>query len=412
MDKKKLILWSLYDFANSIAVVVFFLYYSQWLVVEKGVSDLWFNMTFAAGSILLVLTAPVAAAIADKTKRRLGGLRLTTMGTFISLFLTGLVVLKWPDHYIVSMILFTLGTFFYQFCFSYYNPMLEDVASRGQQGTASGWGQFGNWIGQIVGLLVTLPIARGTWHIFEGSARAQTLIPAAVLFMLFSLPLLIFFKEKQTQVPVAIDLKAEYRDIIPASRKLLKLPAVGIFLLAFFFFNDAIITASNNFPIYIQKVFAADDTLKTFLLVGILITAAIGAPLSGWISDRFGLKKALMIILAGWIVLFPALGLATNFTVFFFVAMVMGLWFGSIWTVTRAMLLELVPKPYVNQTFTFYTLMERFATLIGPLSWGMLVAFGPHAGGLNYRLAATSMAIFVFIGFLIARKLPEHGSHH
>ena len=56
--KKNIFLWASYDFANSIITIVFFLYFSQWLVVEKGVSDLLFNMSFVVSSLFLVLTAP------------------------------------------------------------------------------------------------------------------------------------------------------------------------------------------------------------------------------------------------------------------------------------------------------------------------------------------------------------------
>ncbi len=64
IDTKRLVLWSLYDFANSIVMIVFFLYYSQWLVVDRGVSDFWFNMTFV-GPIswgLIVTYLPRAGA--------------------------------------------------------------------------------------------------------------------------------------------------------------------------------------------------------------------------------------------------------------------------------------------------------------------------------------------------------------
>ena len=37
MNKKNIFLWTLYDFANSIVMIVFFLYFSQWLVIEKNV---------------------------------------------------------------------------------------------------------------------------------------------------------------------------------------------------------------------------------------------------------------------------------------------------------------------------------------------------------------------------------------
>ena len=46
MSKKNIFFWTLYDFANSIVAIVFFLYFSQWLVVDKGVPDFWYNMIF------------------------------------------------------------------------------------------------------------------------------------------------------------------------------------------------------------------------------------------------------------------------------------------------------------------------------------------------------------------------------
>ncbi len=59
MNRKNDFLWTLYDFANSIVTIVFFLYFSQWLVVDKGVSGFWYNMIFTVGSVLLLFTAPI-----------------------------------------------------------------------------------------------------------------------------------------------------------------------------------------------------------------------------------------------------------------------------------------------------------------------------------------------------------------
>ena len=72
---------------------------------------------------------------------------------------------------------------------------------------------------------------------------------------------------------------------------------MGLFLLAYFFFNDAIITSQNNFPIYVQRVFGASDTTKSMLLIGILLTSVVGAFVSGLIADKIGLKRTLSIVL-------------------------------------------------------------------------------------------------------------------
>jgi MFS-type transporter involved in bile tolerance (Atg22 family) len=72
---------------------------------------------------------------------------------------------------------------------------------------------------------------------------------------------------------------------------------MGLFLLAYFFFNDAIITSQNNFPIYVQRVFGVSDSIKSILLIGILLTSVLGAFLSGLVADKIGLKKTLSIVL-------------------------------------------------------------------------------------------------------------------
>ena len=49
MNRKNIFLWTLYDFANSIVTIVFFLYFSEWLVIDNGVSDFSYNMIFTIG---------------------------------------------------------------------------------------------------------------------------------------------------------------------------------------------------------------------------------------------------------------------------------------------------------------------------------------------------------------------------
>ncbi len=407
MDKKRLFLWSMYDFANSIVWIIFFLYFSQWLTIERGVSDFWYNFIFTASSILLLLTAPVAASIADKRKIKLPGLRITTVLSFVFFFLTGVIAAFYPSHHILAWIFATLAMYLYLFCFTYYHPLLSDVAPPEKRGLASGWGIFGNELGQISALLISIPLATGAIVLFHTSLRAQTLIPAAILFLLFSLPMLIFFKEKNVKQDVKINLKSEYKGIIRSTIDMFKLPGLGRFFLAYFFFNDAIITASNNFAIYLERVFGVSDTIKSLVLVGIIVVGAISAPISGWISDRFGWKKTLVGLLIGFAVIFPALAIISNFYIFLAVVIVMGLWWGGIWSVTRAIVIDLTPEYDLNQSFTFYTLMERFSTLVGPLSWGIIVAFVSQTNGLNYRIAIASMTVFILIGLYIARKLPN-----
>jgi UMF1 family MFS transporter len=179
---------------------------------------------------------------------------------------------------------------------------------------------------------------------------------------------------------------------------------LGLFLLSYFLFDDAIITASTNFPIYLQNVFNISDSVKSAILLEILITSSIGAFCSGWFAGKIGLKKALMIILAGWVVLFPLLALTYNLTVFIILSALMGFLFGSVWTVTRATMTVLCPKEKLSFGFSFYTLAERASTFVGPLGWGIVTSLFLGLGSTRYRIALIGMAVFVAVGLFFLKK--------
>ena len=413
MNKKNIFLWTLYDFANSIVMIVFFLYFSQWLVVDKGVSDFWYNMIFTIGSVLLLATAPILGSIADKNGEQHNYLNKITILTFLCFLGVSFVTLFFSNQVFLAALFFLLANYLYQFSFVFYNALLHYIAPRELWGRISGIGQTGNLLGQIVGLLITLPLASGTVYLVGETGRAQTFLPATIIFFILALPMLLFFKlSQQRKVDNKINLMNEYKNYWSQFKELITSPNVGLFLLAYFFFNDAIITASNNFPIYLENVFAVTDSTKTMLLAGILATSAVGAFCSGWVSDKIGLKKALMIVLGSWIIIFPLLGSVSNFKIFVILAIFMGFLFGAIWTVTRAAMTALCPKDKLNFGFSFYTLAERTSTLVGPLCWGLITYIFISLGATRYRVAMISMAVFVAIGFYFVRKVEIKEEAH
>lgn len=411
MQRKNIFLWTLYDFANSIVTVVFFLYFSQWLVIEHGVSDFAYNMIFTVGSVLLLVTAPVLGAIADQTGKERRYLAIVTLLCALFYFFTTFTALFLPQRVMLAALFFLLANYFYQFSFVFYNAMLRFIAPPAEWGRVSGVGQAGNWFGQMFGLLVTLPFAGGAVYLFGAAGRAQTFLPAVVLFVLLSLPLLLFLRlPRQSDDRPHVTFTAEYRDQWRRFYTLVKAPGMGAFLLSYFLFNDAIITVMNNFPIYLQNVFGVSDNVKSLLLLSILFTSAIGALISGWATDRLGIKRMLMILLVAWLIAFPAMGLLTNFPAFVALSVVIGLLFGSIWTVTRAAMTALCPQAQVNFGFSFYTLAERVSTLVGPLAWGLIVSSMTDVGALRYRIALIAMTLFVALGIFILRKTDIRSS--
>ncbi|HEY4505144.1 MAG TPA: MFS transporter [Candidatus Paceibacterota bacterium] len=406
MNKKNIFFWTLYDFANSIVSIVFFLYFSQWLVVDKGVADFWYNMIFAGGSALLLLTAPVLGSIADKTGRHQNYLNKITVLSFLSFLAVSLVALFFSGKIFLAVLFFLLANYLYQFSFVFYNPLLHYIAPRAKWGRISGFGIGANYLGQVAGLLIALPLAGGAIYFIGEAGRAQTFLPATILFFVLALPMLLFFKlPKQENQAYKINLKEEYKSQWRQFKDLIADKNMKLFLLSLFFFNDAVITVSNNFPLYLENVFGVSDKMKTILLAGLLITSIIGAVVSGYITDKIGLKKSLLVVIGGWIIFLPILGLNTNYNIFMALCIFAGFLFGAIWTVTRAAMTALTPKNKLNFGFSFYTLAERTSTLIGPLFWGLSTYIFIGLGATRYRIAMIIMTIFVAIGFYLVRKV-------
>jgi len=392
MNKKQLFLWSLYDFANSIIYINFILYFAVWVVVDGGLSDFWYNAIFAITTVILLFTAPVLATKTDLRGGRKYWLNIATIGTFVFYGLVAILA-GMNSNILLIALSFLIGQYFYQLSFVFYNPMLDDIADETNKSRVSGIGNFSSSLGFVVGILITLPFA---------NSRIIPLLISVPTFFVLALPMMLFFKESQKHVD-QID-NSLIRDEIRVSIKKMILfftaSAATPMLIAFFFFNDALLTVSNNYSIYLERVFQTPDTVKSVLLLAILIMSAIGSVIAGWLGDKIGALKTLKFILSGWVVALPLLALAPNFLMVTILTPIIGLLIGSVWTVTRSYLTSVLPKRDMGYGFAFYTIAERFATLVGPLTWGGIIWI-LDTKTIAYRIAVGSMTIFVIIGLII-----------
>ena len=402
--KRNVFLWVLYDFANSLVSIVFFLYFAQWIVIDRGISDLHFNLTFTISALLLLFTVPITGTLLDKYLRRITGLRYTTILTTI--FYGACALLAVNNKEIHALVFFTLGLYFYLLSFTFYTPLINDISKPEKRGLVSGLGITANYLGQFSGLLIALPFSNGTFSLFGSATRAETLLPSVLAFFIIALPMLIFFKEPKKESNKLV-FKSGIKEVISETKLLFSLSSVGLFILAYFLFNDAILTASNNFPIFLEQVWGVSDTIKTYILLGILITSAIGGTLSGYIADRFGHKRTLMFILCGWVIILPLIGFITNFTLFVIATTIMGLWFCSNLTVSRSVMSYLAPKGKHNLAFAYFGLAERASSFIGPIVWGLIVSNLISLGSYRYRIATLAVTGFIILGLVVLSKIKD-----
>ncbi len=395
--KLNVFLWTLYDFANSLVSIVFFLYFAQWIVVDRGIPDIYFNLTFTISAVLLLLTVPLTGQLLDKHFRRISGLRISTICTSLLYGSCAIAAVSGADTF--ALILFTLGLYAYLLTFTFYTPLLNDIASPEKRGKVSGFGIAANYLGQFAGLVIALPFSNGSLSLFNSTERAETLLPAVITFTLFALPMLIWFREPRKD-KVTLNIKSELRNTLIETKKLFLFPGITLFILSYFLFNDAILTASNNFPIFLEQVWGVSDTVKTYILLGILVTSGMSGLFSGMIADRFGHKRTLVFIISGWVFILPFIGLITNFTIFVIATTVMGLWFGSNWAVSRSVMSYLAPPQGHNLAYAYFGLVERASSFVGPIVWGLVVTNLISIGSDRYRFATLAITVFIVFGLI------------
>jgi len=400
--KKNIFLWALYDFANSIIAIVFFLYFAQWIVTEQGVSDFRFNLTFTITAVMLLFTVPITGSILDKFVRRITGVRVTTIFTILFYTLCAVAVLK--GHATVSLVFFTLGMYSYLLSFTFYTPLINDISPPQRRGLISGIGISANYLGQFTGLAIALPFSKGLINFFGASPRAETLLPSIILFALLALPMLLFFYEPK-QIPQKIFFKREIVNLWHQTRSLFIFPGVALFMIAYFLFNDAILTAANNFPIFLEQVWGVSDTIKSYLLISIVLTSAIGGTVSGFLADKFDHKRTLVFVLCGWVVILPFVAYVTNLKLLFVATSFMGFWFGANWAVSRSVMAYLAPPKKHNLAFAYFGLAERASSFVGPIVWGLVVTNLISLGSDRYRLAVLAITGFIVIGLFVLSKV-------
>ncbi len=402
MNRKRLFLWSLYDFANSIVLMASLFYFSQWLVIDQGKPAWWYNVSLVISSILFLLSAPTISKKIDETKEKIAGLRLWTFLAFVGFLSLAFTVMLTDGREVLATILYTLSTYAYLVCFLYFTPMLNDISSDENRSLRSGIGQGANSIGQVVGVLITLPFVNGI-TLFGDPGRAQALFPATIIFGILVLPMLLFYKEEKfisssnTQVKNQLNIVSLFKEVFTYK-------PLAFLLLAYFLFSDALITFANNFPLYLEIVHNVSDTVKSVLTACILLLAAVGAIVFGKVADKKGSFKVLKIILFIWSLIFLGMALITNFKVLVPMFLLAGILFGPVWGISRALVGQLAPPHLVASSYSYYVVAERFATLVGPAVWSIaLITFGEGARG--YQAGSLSLMALLLISIFVLNRV-------
>ncbi|MFC2067926.1 MFS transporter [Chloroflexota bacterium] len=389
--------WALYDLANTVfSMNITSLYLPLWVVNTMGGSDADYGNAASLSMLMIFLSAPILGALSDRAGRRMPFLAIVTVLCIAFTAMLGLGGLT------TSMIIFIIANYMFQAGLIFYDALLPVVSTEENRGKISGLGvglgYVGSFIGVVSGLLLLDQI--GSVGIFRVSA---------ILFLVFALPCFFFVKERSTtafrfRTKMITEAFAQVRHTIANARGF---PGLVRFLIGRMFYTEPVNTLIIFMGIFVSNEvgFSANE-VQILLLVSIK-AAVIGGFVFGPIVDNIGPKRTLNCVLIMWMVVLSGAMTVAVFDLpgilFWGIGCIAGVALGGTWTADRLYLMRLAPPKYLGEFYGLFRMAGRFASIIGPLTWGLITT----TLGFGRPVAVFVLLLFVVISYIVLQGVDD-----
>ncbi len=410
--RKDLWLWASYDFANSIALISLSFYFGLWFISEQHASDVWISTSVAVSTVAMLFTLPVLGKMSDRAGKRMPFLIGCSLLCIASLIALGLFTGR-VEHltFMSTMIIFVLYSafnFFYNSCFAFYDAFLKELTQNAHSlERTSGFGNGMGQVGNVVALLIAIPLAQGSISILGFSGKPLIFIVAGVLFLLFALPTFLFLKDKP-HAAEPVKLGRSLRETLHDLWHIREYPGVLSYLITYCLFADALLTLQLFASSYLETVGHMPDTQKNITFMLAVGTGIIGSFTSPLFVRLFGSRKrAISAFIAMWTVVLALVAVATVPWLFMVLIILNGFAFGALFSLSRAFFAALVPADKQSEMFGIYALFGRTASVFGPLLWSATALAFASFGEDRYRFSIVALAVLVLISWFTMQRVKE-----
>lgn len=412
LDRRATASWALYDFANSafttlVVTFVYAAYYTQAMAHDEIEGTALWSRGVTITAVTVALLSPFLGALADR-----GGLRKRFLlaSTVVCVLATVALYVPEPggDEAVIAIAIFVVGNVAFELGGVFYNAFLPDIAPPEALGRVSGWGWALGYVGGLLCMVVALvafvfpdPPWFGLSTEAGQNVRATNLLVAG-WFAVFCLPMFLFVKEERPAVRPTGIFRATARQLAGTFRSLGDYRQIGRLLLARLVYNDGLVTVFAFGGVYAAGTF--DFALEEILIFGIVlnVTAGIGAFAMGFLDDRLGGKKTLLITLGGLAAGALLGAVAPNRETFWVAGVIIGIFSGPNQSASRSLLARFVPHDKETEFFGFFAFSGKATAFLGPLLFGILTeAFESQRAGLAVVLVSFA------VGALLLWRVDE-----
>jgi len=368
--------WSFYDWANSafattVMAGFFPIFFKEfWSYGSNPIaSSLRLGIGSSLAGIIIALIAPILGSFADVGRNRKWFLVIFAL---LGAAFTGLLYLVPQGAWYLAMIFYIIAGVGFFGSNIFYDALLPHTTSEENYHLVSSIGYSLGYLGG--GILFAFNVATvlqpDFFHI-TSSAEAVKLsfVSVALWWLLFTVPLLVFVKEKENgRANKSIDsiLKNGWKQYINTYRDIKKYKNLALFLLAYWFYIDGVDTIVRMAVDYgLSLGFNKND-----LIVALIITQFTGFPaalLYVYFAHKMGIKRSLLFGILIYLLICIWAAFIKEKIDFYLIAFSIGCVQGGVQALSRSIYSLLIPADQSAEFFGFYNMFGKFAVIIGPL---------------------------------------------
>ncbi len=398
--------WSLYDWANSVFATTilagFFplFFKSYWGGdLDDSTSTALLGTASSVAGLIIVLIAPLLGAMADLSRKKKFFLLIFALLGIIStstLFFISYGFWQW------SLIIFGLSVIGFSGANIFYDSLLIDVSSNEDRNYVSSMGYALGYLGG--GILFLINVLMYLYPSFfnlnsQTEGILYSFLSVAVWWFVFSIPLFLFVQQKKFEdiTDFKNPFKQSFLRVFNTFKEIKKFKSVLIFLVAYWFYIDAIDTIVRMAVAYGTDL--GFDSSK--LIIALIFTQFIGFPATfgyGYLAEKFGLFKMLVFGILIYIFICIYSLFITSATDFFILAGLVGLVQGGVQSVSRTIFSRLIPQEKATEFFGFYNLIGKSAVVVGPalVGWMAYLFNNPKAGIISLLILFIPGIVILF----------------
>ena len=414
LDRPELRAWAMYDWANSvfmtIVLLIFPIYFAK--VAARGLpaatASFWFAIATTVSMGIVAVLSPFLGAAADYAAAKK---KMLAWFLGLGVVTTGALALVGEGDWVLGATLFVLGNIGVTSSIVFYESLLPHICREEEVDRVSSAGYAMGYVGGGLSMAVSvLAITRpDLLGVSEGAATRLSFLFAAVWWAVFSIPLFRRVPEPPASArpgegPGQGLLKIAVSRLGETMREMRLYKQTFLFLVAFLIYNDAIGTIIRMASIYGTEM----GLDMKFLIGALLVVQFVGIPFSflfGYIATRIGAKRAIFITLAVYLVISVFGYFMDTKLEFFMMAGLVGTVQGGSQALSRSLFTTMVPKHKSSEFFAFFSVFEKFAGILGPLVFALMI----RATGSSRGAILSLIAFFLVGGALLAMVDVERG---